>query len=68
MIGAMLNQKGATGKAKPALNFATDLVREGLCALVKLAASVYGLSVTDAFRVLSNSSLPKPADNIGAPQ
>ena len=68
MIGAMLNQKGATGKAKPALNFATDLVREGLCAPVKLAASVYGLSVTEAFPVLSNSSLAKPADNIGTPQ
>jgi hypothetical protein len=68
MIGAMLNQKGATGKAKPALNFATDPTREGLCALVKLASSVCGLSVIETIRVLSNSSLPKPADNSGAPQ
>lgn len=68
MIGAMLNQKGATGKAAPALNFATDLAPEGLCALVKLRLSVYGLSVTEALRVLPNSALPKPADNIGAPQ
>ncbi len=57
----MLNQKGATGKAKPALNFATDPAREGLCALVKLTQSVCGLSVTEALRVLSNSSLPKPS-------
>jgi hypothetical protein len=35
---------------------------------VKLGPSVYGLSVTEALRVLPNSSLPKPADNIGAPQ
>ena len=68
MIGAMLNQKGATGKAKTAPNIATDLAREGLCALVKLASSVYGLSVAETLRMLSNSSLPKPADNIGAPQ
>ena len=68
MTGAMLNQKGATGKAKPVLNFATDSAREEFCAPVKLGPSVYGLSVTEALRVLSNSSLPKPADNIGAPQ
>ena len=68
MIGAMLNQKGATGKAKPALNFATDSAREEFRAPVKLGPSVYGLSVTEALRVLPNSALPKPADNIGAPQ
>jgi hypothetical protein len=68
MIGAMLNQKGATGKTKPALTFATASAREEFCAPVKLEPSVYGLSVTEALRVLSNSSLPKPADNIGAPQ
>ena len=68
MIGAMLNQKGASGKAKPALNFAADLAREGLCAMVKLSPSVCGLSVIETLRVLSNSSLPKPADNIGARQ
>ena len=68
MIGAMLNQLGATGKAKPALNFATGLAREGLSALVKLAASVGGVSVAETLRVLSNSSVPKPARNIGAPQ
>ena len=67
MIGAMLNQKGATGKAKPAPKFATDAAREGFRAPVKLGPSVCGLSVTEALRVLSNSSLPKPADNIGAP-
>jgi hypothetical protein len=64
----MLNQKGATGKAKPALNFATDSARQELRAPVKLAPSVYGLSVAEALRVLPNSSFPKPADNIGAPQ
>jgi hypothetical protein len=64
----MLNQKGATGKTKPALNLATDLAPEGLCAPVKLAPSVCGLSVAEALRVLSNSSLPKPADNIGGLQ
>ena len=68
MIGAMLNQKGATGKTKPALNFATDLAREEFRATVKLGPSVYGLSVTEALRVLPNSSLPTPADNIGSPQ
>jgi len=68
MIGAMLSQKGATGKAKPALKFATDAAREGFRAPVKLGPSVYGLSVTETLRVLPNSSLPKPADNIGAPQ
>ena len=68
MIGAMLNQKGATGKTKTASNFATDLAREGLCALIKLARSVCGLSVTQTLRALSNSSVPEPADNIGAPQ
>jgi hypothetical protein len=68
LIGAMLNQKGATGKAKPAPNFATDLTREGLCALVKLGPSGCCLSVTEALRVLPNSSLPKPAYNIGVPQ
>jgi len=40
MIVAMLNQKGATGKTKPAVHFATDIAREGLCARLKLAASV----------------------------
>jgi hypothetical protein len=64
----MLNQKGATGKTKAALSFATDLAREGLCALIKLARSVCGLSVAEMLRVRSNSSLPKPADNIGAPR
>ena len=68
MIGAMLNQKGATGKTKPALNFATALAREGFCAPIKLGPSVDGLSVTETPRVLSNSSLPDPADNIGALQ
>ena len=68
MIAAMLNQKGAIGKSKPALNFATDLAREGLCALVKLASSACGLSVTKALRVRSSSSVPKRGDNIGAPQ
>ena len=68
MIAAMLNQKRATGKSKPALNFATDLAREWLCALVKLASSACGLSVTKALRVRSNSSVPKRGDNIGAPQ
>ena len=68
MIAAMLNQKGATGKSNPALNFATDLAREGLCTLVKLGSSVCGLRVTKALRVRSNSSVPKRADNIGAPQ
>ena len=68
MIAVMLNQKGATGKSKPALNFATDLAREGLCALVKLASSFCDLSVTKALRVRSNSSVPKRGDNIGAPQ
>ncbi len=68
MIGAMLNQKEATGKANPALNFAMALARERFCAPIKLAHSVYGLSVTEALRVLPNSSEPDPADNIGAPQ
>ena len=68
MIGAMLNQKGASGKGSLLLNFATDLAREGLCAMVKLSPSVCGLSVIETLRALSNSSLPKPADNIGAPQ
>jgi len=68
MIGAMLNQKGATGKAKPALNCATDPAREGLRAVVKLGPSFCGLSVIETLRVPSNSSLPKPADNLGAPQ
>jgi len=64
----MPNQKGATGNAKPALNFATDSAREEFCAPVKLWPSVYGLNVTEALRALPNNSLPKPADNIGAPQ
>ncbi len=64
----MLNQKGDTGKTKPPLNFATDSARETFRAPVKLGPSVYGLSVAEALRVLSDSSLPKPADNIGAPQ
>ena len=68
MIGAMLSQKGATGKAKLALNFAMDSAQEKFRATVKLGPSVYGLSATEAFRVLPHSSLPKPADNIGAPQ
>jgi len=68
LIGAMRNPKGATGKAKPALNFATHPAREGLCATVKLGPSVCGLSVTETLRVLSNGFLPKSADNIGAPQ
>ena len=68
MIGAMLNQKEATGKAKPALNFATDIAREAVCAPVELAPSVCRLSVAKAHRVLSNSAVPKPADNIGALQ
>ena len=67
MIGAMLNQKEATGKANPALNFATDLAREGFRAPVNLSPSVCGLRVTETLRVLSNSFLPKSADNIGAP-
>ena len=64
MIGAMLNQKWATGKTKPALNFATDPAREGLCALVKLTRSVCSLSVAKTLRMRSNSSLPKPTDKI----
>ena len=68
MIGAMLNQKEATGKANPALNFATDLAREGFRAPVNLSPCVCGLRVTETLRVLSNSSVPKPADNIGGLQ
>jgi hypothetical protein len=68
MIGAMLKQKGARGKTKPAVHFATDLAREGLCARIKLGASVCGLSVAQTLRALPNSCLPKPTDNIGAPQ
>jgi hypothetical protein len=68
MIGAMLNHKGAIGKAKLAPNFATDLAREGLCAPVRLARSVCSISVAETLRVPPNSSLPKPSDNIGAPQ
>ena len=68
MIGAMLNQKEATGNANPALNFATDLAREGFRAPVNLSPSVCGLRVTETLRVLSNSSVPKPADNIGGLQ
>jgi len=64
----MRNQMRATGKTKPARNFATDSAREGLCAPVKLARFVCGFSVAEALRVLPNSSVPKPADNIGAPQ
>ena len=66
MIGAMLKQKGARGKTKPAVHFATDLAREGLCARIKLGASVCGLSVAEALRWLPNSFVPKRADNIGA--
>jgi hypothetical protein len=66
MIGAMLNQKGATGKTKPAL--ATDLTREGLCVRIKLAASGCGLTVIQRLRVLSSSCPPNPGDNIGPPQ
>jgi hypothetical protein len=68
LIGAMRNQMRGTGKTKPDLNFATDSAREEFRAPVKLGPSVYGLSVTEALRVLSNSSLPDPADNIGALQ
>jgi hypothetical protein len=68
LIGAMLNLEGATAKTKPTLNFATDLAREGLSALVKLARIRCGLSVAETLRALSKSSLPKPADNIRAPQ
>ena len=68
MISAILNQKGATGKAKPAPKFATDAAREGLCVRIKLAASGCGLTVTQKLRVLSNSCPPKPGDNIGPPQ
>jgi hypothetical protein len=68
LIGAMFNQKGATGKAKPALNFATDLTREGFRAPVNLSPSVCGPRVTETLRVLSNSSVFKPADNIGGLQ
>lgn len=65
---AMLDQKGASGKAKLAPNFAMDPAREWLCALDKLARFVCGLSVAQTLRVLSNSCFPKPTDNIGAPQ
>ena len=68
MIGAMRNQMRGTGKTKPALNFATDSARGEFRALAKLARSVCGLSAAEALRVLCNSSLPEPADNIGAPQ
>jgi hypothetical protein len=68
LIGAMLNQKEATGKANPALNFATDSAREEFRAPVNLSPSVCGLRVTETLRVLSNSSVPKPADNIGGLQ
>jgi hypothetical protein len=68
MIGAMLNQKGAIGKTKPASNFATHPAREGLCTTVKLAPSVCGLSVTEALRVLPNSSARGPANDIRAAQ
>jgi hypothetical protein len=68
LIGAMLNQKGVTGKTKPAPNFATLSAREWLRAPVKLAPSVCDLSVAEALRVLPNSSVREPADNIGAPQ
>ena len=68
MIDAMPIQKGATDNAKPALNFATNSAQEEYRAPVKLGPSVYGLSVTEALRVLPNSSLAKPAVNIGTPQ
>jgi hypothetical protein len=68
LIGAMLDQKGVTGKAKPALNFATHPAPEGLCTTVKLALSVCGLGVTEPLRVLANSSVRETANNIGAPQ
>jgi hypothetical protein len=68
MICPMLNQKGTTGKTKPALNFATDSEREEFCAPVRAGPSVYGFTVTEAIRVLPDNSLPKPADNIGATQ
>jgi hypothetical protein len=68
LIDTMLNQKDATGKANPARNFSTDLAREGFRSPVNLFPSVCGLRVTETLRVLSNSSVPKPADNIGALQ
>jgi hypothetical protein len=68
LIDTMLNQKEATGNANPALNFATDLAREGFRAPVNLSPSVCRLRVTETLRVLSNSSVPKPADNIGGLQ
>ena len=51
-----------------AVHYARDLAPEGLYARIKLAASVCGLSVAQPLEVLSNSCLPKPTDNIGAPQ
>jgi hypothetical protein len=66
MIVAMLNQKGATGKTKPAVHFAMDPAQEWLCALDKLTRFVCGLSVAEALRWLPNSFVPKRADNIGA--
>jgi hypothetical protein len=68
LIGAMLSQTGATGKAKTALNFAMDSAREGLRAPVKLAPSVWRRCVAEALRVLLNSSVREPADNLGARQ
>jgi hypothetical protein len=68
LIGTMFNKKTATGKAKPALNLATASVWEGLHAPRKLAPSVSRLGVVETLRELSNSSFPKRADNIGAPQ
>ncbi len=68
MIVAVLGRKGGRGKTKPALHFAGDLAREGLCARIKLAASICGLSVDQPLKVLSNSRSSKPTDNIGAPQ
>ena len=68
MIVAVLDQKGARCKTKPAVHFARDLAPEGLYARIKLAASICGLSVDQPLKVLSNSRSSKPTDNIGAPQ
>ncbi len=68
MIVAVLDQKGAKCKTKPAVHYAKDLAPEGLYARIKLAAPVCGLSVAQPLEVLSNSCLPKPTNNIGAPQ
>jgi hypothetical protein len=68
MTGAMLDQKGASGKAKLAPNFAMDPAQEWLCALDRLAHFVCGHSVAEALRWLPNSFVPKRADHLGASQ